>query len=159
MRLAPEAASEWCLQQGGEMGARMRALDWTRTSLGPVADWPRPLKVSVALCLRSRFPIAIFWGRKDYAMLYNDAYIPLLGAAKHPGWLGMSGRDCWREVWPTVGPMMEGVFDTGEPIWFEDLMLILERQVPREECYFTFSYSAIPSRETPVAGIFCVCAS
>ncbi len=156
MRLAPEAESEWCLQQGGEMGARMRALDWSRTTLGPVRDWPRPLKVAVALCLRSRFPIVIFWGRKDYAMLYNDAYVPLLGAAKHPDWLGMSGRECWREVWPTVGPMMESVFETGEPVWFEDLMLFLERRLPREECYFTFSYSAIPTREDPAAGLFCV---
>jgi signal transduction histidine kinase len=161
MRLAPDAASEWCLQHGGEMGARMRALDWPRTSLGPVAQWPRPLKVAVALCLRSRFPIAIFWGRDDYAFLYNDAYIPLLGAPKHPGRLGMSGRECWRDVWPTVGPMMESVFESGEPIWFEDLKLFLERRLPREECYFTFSYSAIPRTSAgsgpPVGGIFCVC--
>jgi signal transduction histidine kinase len=156
MRLAPEAEFEWCLQQGGEMGARMRALDWSRTSLGPVRHWPRALKVAVAMCLRSRFPIVIFWGRDDYAMLYNDAYIPLLGAAKHPGWLGMSGRECWREVWPTVGPMMESVFETGQPVWFEDLLLFLERRLPREECYFTFSYSAIPTREDPAAGLFCV---
>ena len=158
MRLASDAASEWCLQQGGEMGARMRALDWSCTSLGPVSEWPRALKVAVALCLRSRFPIVIFWGRDDYAMLYNDAYIPLLGAAKHPAWLGMSGRECWREVWPTVGPMMESVFDTGEPTWSEDLMLALERRLPREECYFTFSYGGIPARGTRAAGIFCVCA-
>ena len=158
MQLAQDAAVEWCLQQGGEMGARMRALDWSRTTLGPVADWPRPLKVAVALCLRSRFPIVIFWGRTEYAMLYNDAYIPLLGAAKHPGWLGMSGRECWREVWPTVGPMMESVLETGEPVWSEDLMLTLERHLPREECYFTFSYGAIPLRGAPAAGIFCVCA-
>ena len=158
MGLAVDAASEWCLQHGGEMGARMRVLDWSRTSLGPVATWPRALKVAVALCLRSRFPIVIFWGR-DYAMLYNDAYIPVLGAAKHPGWLGMPGRECWREVWPTVGPMMESVLATGEPVWSEDLVLFLDRRLPREECYFTFSYSAIPTREAPAgAGIFCVCA-
>ncbi len=158
MRLAPDASSEWCLQQGGEMGTRMRALDWSRTSLGPVSAWPRALKVAVALCLRSRFPIVIFWGRDDYAMLYNDAYIPLLGAAKHPGWLGMSGRECWREVWPTVGPMMASVLETGEPTWSEDLMLVLERRLPREECYFTFSYGGIPARGAPAVGIFCVCA-
>ena len=158
MRLAPDAASTWWLQQGGEMGARMRALDWSRTSLGPVSVWPRALRVAVALCLRSRFPIVIFWGRDDYAMLYNDAYIPLLGAAKHPGWLGMSGRECWREVWPTVGPMMESVFATGEPTWSEDLRLMLERRLPREECYFTFSYGGIPARGAPAVGIFCVCA-
>ncbi|MDE2447732.1 MAG: PAS domain-containing protein [Gammaproteobacteria bacterium] len=155
---AGDAASEWCLQHGGEMGARMRVLDWSRTSLGPVATWPRALKVAVALCLRSRFPIVIFWGR-DYTMLYNDAYIPVLGAAKHPGWLGMSGRECWREVWPTVGPMMESVLATGEPVWSEDLLLFLDRRLPREECYFTFSYSAIPTRQPPAAaGVFCVCA-
>jgi signal transduction histidine kinase/CheY-like chemotaxis protein len=157
MLLQQDAASDWCLQQGGEMGARMRALDWSRTSLGPVAHWPQPLKVAVALCLRSRFPIVIFWG-PEYAMLYNDAYIPVLGAAKHPGWLGMSGRECWREVWPTVGPMMEGVLATGEPIWSEDLMLVLERRLPGEECYFTFSYGAIPADDAPAGGILCVCA-
>jgi signal transduction histidine kinase len=147
MRLGLDAGSEWCLQQGGEMGARMRAL-----------EWPRALKVAVALCLRSRFPIVIFWGRGDYAMLYNDAYIPLLGAAKHHEWLAMSGRECWREVWPTVGPMIESVLETGEPTWSEDLMLILERRLPEEECYFTFSFGAIPTREAPANGIFCVCA-
>jgi signal transduction histidine kinase/FixJ family two-component response regulator len=155
MLLEQDAASDWCLQQGGEMGARMRALDWSRTPLGPVARWPQPLKVAVALCLRSRFPMAIFWG-PEFAMLYNDAYIPVLGAAKHPGWLGMSGRDCWREVWPTVGPMMEGVLATGEPFWSEDLMLILDRRLPREECYFTFSYGAIPAGDT-IGGISCIC--
>src|SRR5579885_1080882 len=150
-----DAASDWCLQQGGEMGARMRAFDWSRTPLGPLAHWPQPLKVAVALCLLSRFPIVIFWG-PEYAMLYNDAYIPLLGTAKHPGWLGMSGRDCWREVWPTVGPMMERVLATGEPVWFEDLMLIIQRRLPREECYFTFSYSAIPAGGNAAGGIVCI---
>ena len=108
MQLEQDAASDWCLQHGGEMGARMRALDWSRTPLGPPAQWPQQLKLAVALCLRSRFPIAIFWG-PQYALLYNDAYIPVLGAAKHPAWMGMSGCDCWHEVWPTVGPIMQGV--------------------------------------------------
>ncbi len=155
MQPQQDAAFDWFLQQGGEMGARMRALDWSRTALGPVAQWPQPLQVAVALCLRSRLPTVIFWGT-EYAMLYNDAYIPLLGTAKHPGWLGSSGRECWREVWPTVGPMMESVLQTGEPVWFEDLRLIIERRLAREECYFTFSYGAIPTRDQRAAGLFCV---
>ncbi len=28
---------------GGDMGARMRALDWSRTVLGPVELWPQSL--------------------------------------------------------------------------------------------------------------------
>lgn len=163
MGLASDASSEGCLQHGGEMGGRMRALDWARTSLGPPAQWPPPLKVAVALCLGSRSPVVIFWGR-DCAMLYNDACIPLLGAAKHPAWLGMSGRECLREAWPIVGPMIETVFESGEPAGLENLMLPLDRRVPREECYFSLSFGAIPPSAdlksgpaVPVAGIFCVC--
>ena len=152
-----DAASEWCLQRGGQMGARMRAFDWSRTPIGPAVRWPRPLKVAVALCLNSRFPITILWGREHLTMLYNDAYVPLLGAARHPAALGTSGRDCWREVWPTLGPMIESVLETGEPTWSQDLMLPLERRLPREECYFTFSYGAIPGHAVPAAGVFCIC--
>lgn len=155
MGLGLDAASAWCLQQGGEMGARMRALDWSRTPLGPAALWPRALKVAVAICIRSRFPITVLWGREHLTMLYNDAYIPLLGT-KHPA-LAMSARECWREVWPTVGPMIDSVLESGEPTWSQDLMLPLERRVPAEECYFTFSFGAIPGRGAPAAGIFCVC--
>ncbi|HEV7136937.1 MAG TPA: ATP-binding protein [Steroidobacteraceae bacterium] len=156
MQLEQDAASDWCLQHGGEMGARMRALDWSRTPLGPPAQWPQQLKLAVALCLRSRFPIAIFWG-PQYALLYNDAYIPVLGAAKHPAWMGMSGCECWHEVWPTVGPIMQGVRACGEPFWSEDFMLVLDRRIPREECYFTFSYSAIPDGDAASGGVLCIC--
>lgn len=30
---------------GGEMGARMRALDWSTTVLGPLEQWPQSLRV------------------------------------------------------------------------------------------------------------------
>ena len=32
---------------GGEMGARMRALDWSTTALGPLEQWPQSLRVCV----------------------------------------------------------------------------------------------------------------
>ena len=32
---------------GGEMGARMRALDWNSTPLGPARSWPQSLKTIV----------------------------------------------------------------------------------------------------------------
>jgi PAS domain-containing protein len=39
------------LSGGGEMGARMRAFDWTTTSLGPPEAWPQHLKNAIALFL------------------------------------------------------------------------------------------------------------
>src|SRR5262245_28651661 len=47
---------------GGEMGALMRSMDWSKTPLGPVARWPQSLRTTVSTCLSSRFPIVIWWG-------------------------------------------------------------------------------------------------
>jgi signal transduction histidine kinase len=90
-------------------------------------------------------------------MFYNDGYIPALGVTKHPGWLGRSGRECWQELWSTVGPMLDGVFETGVATWSEDLLLVMNRNLPREEVYFTFSYSPIHGDAGKVDGIFCAC--
>ena len=37
--------------RGGEMGTLIRAFDWTKTSLGPIADWPSHLKSAVGLMI------------------------------------------------------------------------------------------------------------
>lgn len=145
------------LNGGGDMGARMRDFDWSSSPVGPAADWPQSLKTAVSICIGSRYPIVIWWGNPEYTMFYNDAYIPMLGVTKHPGWLGRSGRECWKEIWPTIGPMLESVFKTGEATWSEDLLLVMERNIPREETYFTFSYSPIRDDDGKIPGIFCAC--
>ena len=145
------------LAGGGEMGERARALDWASTPVGSPEQWPQSLKTAVSICLGSRYPIVIWWGNPAYTMFYNDGYIPVLGVTKHPGWLGRSGRECWSEIWSIIGPMLDGVFASGEATWSEDLLLVMDRNRPREECYFTFSYSPIRDDNATVAGIFCAC--
>ncbi|MBO0734180.1 MAG: response regulator, partial [Methylocapsa sp.] len=145
------------LSAPGEMAERTRFFDWRSTALGPPAAWPQPLKTAVGICLASRHPIVIWWGKDTCIQFYNDAYIPFLGTAKHPGCLGRSGRECWSEIWPTIGPMIDGVFASGQATWSEDLLLVLRRNLPREECYFTFSYGAIRGEDGAIGGIFCAC--
>ena len=38
---------------GGETGAMMRAIDWSRTSLGPVEGWPQSLRSSLSMPLNA----------------------------------------------------------------------------------------------------------
>jgi GAF domain-containing protein len=125
--------------------------------VGPVEGWPQSLKTAVSICLGSRHPIVIWWGNPEFTQFYNDAYISFLGDTKHPGWLGRSGRDCWSKIWPVIGPMIDGVHTSGEATWSEDLRLILHRNLPREEGYFTFSYSPIRDDDGAIGGIFCAC--
>ncbi|HEY7665898.1 MAG TPA: response regulator [Xanthobacteraceae bacterium] len=145
------------LAGGGEMGERIRGLDWSRSPVGPPARWPASLKTAVSICLGSRHPIVVWWGNPAYTQFYNDAYIPYLGTHKHPACLGRSGRECWSEIWPTIGPMLEGVYASGEATWSEDLLLVLDRNLPREEAYFTFSYGPIRGDNGAIGGIFCAC--
>ena len=152
-----DAADLSFLSGGGEMGERMRAFDWSTSPVGPPARWPQSLKTAVSICIGSRYPIVLWWGHPEYTMFYNDGYIPVLGVTKHPGWLGRSGLECWNEIWSTVGPMLDGVFETGVATWSEDLLLVMNRNLSREEVYFTFSYSPIHGDDGKVDGIFCAC--
>ena len=82
--------------KGGEMGALMRATDWTKTPLGLVGSWPQSLQTAVSICLLSRFPILIWWG-PEYIKIYNDAYRPILGASKHPAAMGQRGQEVFND--------------------------------------------------------------
>jgi len=142
---------------GGEMGERIRSFDWSQTVLGPIDRWPESLKTAVRICLGSRNPIALWWGRSALSQFYNDAFISFLGSRKHPIFLGRSARECWSEIWETMGPMLEQVFTTGNATWSEDFLYVLNRNLPREEGYFTFSYSPLWDDVGAIEGIFCAC--
>ena len=134
----------------------MRELDWRTSAVGPVSQWPQSLRTAVSICLGSRHPIVLWWG-PDRTMFYNDAYRPMLGASKHPQFLGRSGRDCWSDIWDIIGPMMDQVLATGEATWSEDFFLLMSRHGYVEETYFTFSYSPIRDEDGRPAGIFNAC--
>ena len=92
------------LSGGGEMGARIRAFDWTRTPLGPPEHWPHGLKTAVRIMLTSRQAMWIGWGA-ELTYLYNDPYKSIIGG-KHPQALGQPTETVWREIWPEISPML-----------------------------------------------------
>ena len=144
------------LEKGGEVGALMRAKDWSITPLGPSETWSSSIKTAVSVCLNSRFPI-LLWIGPELRILYNDAYIPFLGSAKHPAMLGEPGRVAWGEIWSAISPMLDEV-QAGRATWVEDFQMFFARRLPREEVYVTFSYSPIFADDgETVEGVFCVC--
>ena len=137
----------------GEMARLMAAKDWAATPLGPSESWTQSLRTSVAIMLRSRYPMILTWG-EQLVMLYNDAFIPTLGA-KHPRAIGGLLSDEFAEVWDEVGPMQSSVLAGGPAVWAEDLPLAIERGAGPEQAYFTFSYSHVPD-ETGPGGVLAV---
>jgi hypothetical protein len=53
------------LAGGGEMGALMRSMDWSRTAVGPVEAWPQSLRTALSILLETGFPMYIAWGKDD----------------------------------------------------------------------------------------------
>jgi len=139
--------------QGGQMGALMRAKDWSATPLGAPNQWPQSLTTAVRIILQSRYAMFVWWG-KELINLYNDSYVPFLGK-KHPAALGRPASEAWSDIWTQIGPRTEAVLLRGESTYDERLLLMMNRHGFVEETYFTFSYSPLPNDEGQIGGLFC----
>ncbi|CAD6545158.1 Sensor histidine kinase RcsC [Paraburkholderia hiiakae] len=153
-RLPREAtAAPACLMGAGEACALARAVDWSQTSIGPVDGWSQALRSTASLVLHNHSPMLLWWGA-DFVQIYNDAYRPVLGE-KHPRAMGQRFRDCWSEVFHILGPMAERPFRGGPASVNDDIAVLIERKVPREETHFRLAYSPVPdaSVESGIGGV------
>jgi len=146
------------LQGGGEMGARIRALDWSNTPLGNPKDWPQALRTAIRLILNTGHPMYVWWG-PQLQCFYNDAYRQSIGPELHPGSLGQPGRQVWDEIWPIIGPQIEQVMTGGGATWQENVLIPITRNGRREDVYWTYSYGPIDDEDAPngIGGVLVVC--
>jgi len=140
----------------GEMADLTRALDWSRTSIGPVDRWPEVLLNTVNTLLNSRHPMFLWWG-PELIQFYNDAYRPSLGEGKHPAALGQNGKDCWPEIWPIIYPQIEAVMTRGEASWHENQLVPIIRNGRLDDVYWTYGYSPVCTSSGEIAGTLVVC--
>ncbi len=134
------------------MGARMRAYDWSGFALGAPETWDPALRTSLALCLDSSFPTAIYCG-PDLSLVYNDAWIPVAGD-RHPWALGRPGAEVWPDIWHVVGPQFEHVLRTGEGFSTFDQMLPMHRNGKPRETYWNYSFTPIRADDGTIVGVF-----
>ena len=139
---------------GGEMGVLIRALDWSKTGLGPISTWPAHLKTTISLMLAAKAQIVLFWG-PEFVALYNDAYAPTIGE-KHPKALGRPARENWEELWDDLEPLLRRVLDTGETVFAKDRPFYIERHGYPETVYFDISYSPVRDDAGEVGGVLCI---
>ncbi|MDY7101522.1 MAG: SpoIIE family protein phosphatase [Actinomycetota bacterium] len=142
------------LDHGGEMGRRIRELDWASTPVGAMSDWPAELRSALSFMLASRAQIAMFWG-PDYIAFYNDAYAPTIGEKDRTA-LGRPARDGWSELWSTLEPMLDSVVETLEPFAASDHPFEIARHGFIEDVFFDISYDPILLPSGEVGGVFCI---
>ena len=137
---------------GGMTGARIRDHDWSGHPLGPLATWPAALRTTLGIVLGSAFPAFVTWGN-GYHLLYNDAYLPMLGK-KAGSALGLPYAEVWHEVWSDLAPYAARVM-AGESFFFENYATTLHRGDTPEAAWFTFSFSPVRDEAGTVRGMMC----
>jgi serine phosphatase RsbU (regulator of sigma subunit) len=143
-------------EAAGTLRQAYRQVDWAATPLGPVSSWSPTLRFAVDLAFHTRFPVTLFWGPR-LVLIYNEAYAPLIGE-KHPAALGAPAASVFPEIWDTIGPMLGAVRSGAQATWSEDLRLLMDRHGFAEECFFTFSYSAVRDLDGQIQGVIDIAA-
>lgn len=132
----------------GEMAARVRAFDWSKTPLGPSAAWSPALRLVVDIVLASNFPMALRWG-PELVLIYNDAYAPALHE-RHPEALGQSFYDTTPGFQTALRGLHEDILaGTSGGFAFERLPLKVLNHGVLEDAYFTVNYSPVPDSSAP----------
>jgi PAS domain S-box-containing protein len=143
------------LAGGGEMGALMRAYDWSASPLGAPETWPQSLRTTLRILLNTNHPMFIWWG-PQLIQFYNDAYRQTMGPERHPSALGQGGRECWAEIWDIIGPQIEQVMSGGGATWQEDQLVPVTRHGRLEPVYWTYGFSPI-DEDDGIGGVLVVC--
>ena len=139
------------LQGGGECGDIVRALDWTKTGLPALADWPPELRATVSNVINSPVAKVLMWG-PDHVMIYNDAYSPIAGA-NHPRALGGTVPGVFPEIWDWNRRVIAAGF-RGETLAYRDQAMVLQRAGVPEELTFDLFYTPVYEGER-VGGVLC----
>jgi PAS domain S-box-containing protein len=138
------------IDNGGKMGRRMAAFDWSNTSIGPIATWSQSLRTAVGLLMRSPMALVMLWN-EDGVMLYNDAYSVFAGN-RHPQLLGSKVREGWPEVADFNDNIMK-VCLAGGTLAYRDHVLSLNRTGTFEEVFLDLDYSPVPDDNGRPAGV------
>jgi signal transduction histidine kinase len=131
--------------------ALLDGTDWSRTSLGPMSQWPMSLRSYVSMVMAMPTPAIIFWG-PDLTQIYNDGYAQIMGP-RHPRYFGAPYRECWPDTYPLIFPWMRRVLDHAEVIEVERELIPVTRLGFEEDAYFTFTFSPLRDDAGRIAGI------
>src|SRR5580700_5568520 len=133
------------------MASLVRAYDWASTPLGLIESWSKELLTIVNLTLCSPSPARTMWG-PEFILIYNDAYSAIPGP-RHPWALGKSAKEVYGESWPTVGPLLEKAYATGETLFYKRFPVPLPTETGMRESFLNYSFNTI-FENGKIAGLF-----
>ncbi|KAF3935300.1 hypothetical protein ABW19_dt0205912 [Dactylella cylindrospora] len=134
----------------------IRDYDWASTSLGPIEDWPLPLRTTVVTMCASCFPSALYYG-PDLVLIYNDPFKDMMSSL-HPWGLGKPCREVWGGVFEDLLSHRFANVMRGVPTYQEDHEVNLTRNGFTEQRFMSWTLSPIVDETGKAAGVFSISA-
>lgn len=129
---------------------QFETFDWSKSSLGPKAQWPISLRTIVDVILNSQMPMHMSWGPLGI-QFHNDAYRSLI-EDERGDLLGQTLKDTWADRLDLYQPILDHVLQ-GNSIYQKDHVGKIFRGGVEQDCHFTLSMSPVRNDEGIVAGI------
>lgn len=133
------------------MDPSIEDFDWAATPLGTPAQWPRMLRHTVDIVMRSRQPMYVAWG-PDLITVFNPAYRKILG--RRPEAFGRPLREVIG-VFDQIRHLVDEVL-SGRPTWVENMPVTTRRFGIKETAHFSFSFTPLRDDSGEVGGYFAV---
>ena len=136
-----------------ETAALVRSFDWSRTSLGPISNWPQSLRTTVDIVLASPIAMVLMCGH-DHVMIYNDGY-SLIAGKRHPQALGGTVPGIWPEIWEGWNRGIIEAGFRGETLTHTDQKLEVMRNGVPEDVWFDLYYTPTRDEAGEVFAVLC----
>ena len=127
-----------------------------------MAGWPPQLQLLTYLVMIDPNPAIVLWGN-SLTLIYNEAFIPIVGRNKYPEVVGKSFRQTFPEVFavPEMMKFYDGIFArarlTGQTTRLESQKHFLLQPNGLEERYFCYSYLPVQDSTGKVVGFYEPC--
>ncbi|QYF92782.1 EAL domain-containing protein [Massilia sp. PAMC28688] len=137
----------------GEMAGRIRAHDWSATSLGSLSGWSHSLKAAVDMVLQMTMPAILSWGKEDI-LISNDACTRVDSLGKSTPF-ACRLRDCAPGN-PNFFPHMRMARQRGIGSTCVDQPFWVKRDGGEGPAWFTLNYSPLHDEHGQVAGALAI---
>ncbi|HSB53134.1 MAG TPA: PAS domain-containing protein, partial [Gemmatimonadales bacterium] len=141
------------LVASGVIGERLRARDWSNTTLGAASGWSAALRTAVSIMLSSPDPMLICWG-SERTFLYNDALGRLL-FPREADLLGQPIADAIPDLWSQVNQVVARTLAAAEARVEAPCRVRVVRPAPFRPVACQFTCARIAPLEGAEGGVLC----
>jgi PAS domain-containing protein len=130
----------------------LKAVDWSRTPLGPISGWPRQLRAFAFTLMTDANPSVLFGG-DQLTLVYNEPYKTMLGSKVETA-MGATWKSIFSEVWDDFRDDFHKIRTKGESVCFKESLVVLLKGGILEEGYYNFSLLPIMGDDGVVVGMY-----